>query len=61
MLEDLIFIQAGGATLIFLSQLHVVFDVSDKFSDNNYTVSALAFVFTILIFIKLYKFRIASQ
>ncbi|WP_034060041.1 hypothetical protein [Lacinutrix jangbogonensis] len=51
MLEDLIFKQAGGTTLIFLSQLHMVFDISEEFSNNTYAVLALASVFTILVLV----------
>lgn len=51
MLEEMIFKQAGGAGFIFLSQLHSVFNVSDKFLTNNYAITGLAIAFTLIVLI----------
>ena len=51
MLEEMIFKQASGIGIIFLSQLFSIFDLTNKFSTNTYGVLALSLVFTILVLI----------
>ena len=51
MLEEIIFKQAGGIGVIFLSQMHLVFNFSEKFLTNIYAISGLALLFTFLVLI----------
>ncbi|MEH1007752.1 hypothetical protein VDP25_08410 [Winogradskyella sp. ECml5-4] len=48
MLEELIFKQAGGASLIFMSQLYNVFTIPDKFEINTLFLLLFSLAFTVL-------------
>ena len=48
MLEEMIYKQAGAITLVFMSQLFNVFNITEKFVENIYHVLGLAVLFTLL-------------
>jgi hypothetical protein len=51
MLEELIFKQAGGTSLIFMMQIGNVFTLSDNFLDNMYGVIGLSLGFTAIVLV----------
>lgn len=57
-LEELIFKQAGSTTLVFMSQIFNVFNVSDTLASNSYAVVALALGFTALVLINYISFEL---
>lgn len=56
LLEEIIFKQASGTALIFLSQLHSVFTVSDSFLKNIYAVVGFSIIFMFMVFINYVSF-----
>ena len=46
MLEEMIFKQAGGTSLIFMTQIGNIFTLSDGFLDNMYAIIGLSLAFT---------------
>lgn len=58
LLEEIIFRQASGTGLLFLSQLYNVFIISDEFLMNTYVVMGMALAFTILVLINYISFEI---
>ncbi|WP_290701165.1 hypothetical protein [Lacinutrix sp.] len=50
-LEEMIFKQAGGTMFIFLSQIHPVFSLSEKFSSSTFAIVGFSFLFTFLVLI----------
>jgi hypothetical protein len=58
MLEEMIFKQAGGVSLVFLSQLYNVFTISEKMTGNIYAITALSLAFTALVLINYISFEL---
>lgn len=58
MLEEMIYKQAGGVSLVFLSQLYNVFTVSEKMTGNIYAITALSLAFTALVLINYISFEL---
>ena len=48
LLEEMIYKQAGGTTLLFMSQIYNVFIISDNFSGNALAILFFAIIFTLL-------------
>ena len=46
LLEEMIFKQAGGTSLIFMTQIGNIFTLSDAFLDNMYAIIGLSLAFT---------------
>ncbi|MDN3491603.1 hypothetical protein [Winogradskyella bathintestinalis] len=51
MLEELIFKQAGGAAMIFISQIGNIFIMSDRYLDNIYAIIGFSVAFTAVVLI----------
>lgn len=58
MLEELIFKQAGGVSLIFLSQMYHIFTVSEKMEGNSYAIIVLSIAFTAFVLISYISFEL---
>lgn len=58
MLEEMIYKQAGGATLIFMSQLYNVFIISDKYSGNFGATILFSLAFTLLTLVCYISFQL---
>jgi len=58
MLEEMIFRQAGATSLIFLSQIHNVFIISDELLTSIYAIVGLSIAFTALVLVNYISFEI---
>jgi uncharacterized membrane protein YuzA (DUF378 family) len=58
MLEEMIFKQAGGASLVFLSQIYNVFIISDEFLTNRYAIVGLSLAYTALFLLNYISFEL---
>ncbi|GAB4153976.1 MAG: hypothetical protein Tsb0033_01310 [Winogradskyella sp.] len=58
MMEEMIYKQAGGTTLVLMSQLYNVFMISEKFSGNTGAVVFFSLAFTILVLICYISFQL---
>jgi hypothetical protein len=58
MLEEMIFKQAGGVSLVFLSQIYNVFIISDEFLTNIYFILGLSLAFTALFLVNYISFEL---
>lgn len=61
MMEEMIFKQAGGTLLVFMSQIHTFYNLSESFTLNAYTVAGLATVFTILFLVSYISFQLLPE
>ncbi|WP_138432492.1 hypothetical protein [Winogradskyella algicola] len=58
MLEEMIYKQAGGTTLVFMSQVYNVFLISDRFSGNFTAILFFSIIFTLLTLINYISFQL---
>ena len=58
MLEEIIFKQATGIGLVFMSQIYNVFNLAEEFTTNTYGIIGLALAFTLLVFINYISFEL---
>ena len=58
MLEEIIYKQAGGTSLVFLSQVYNIFTVSDTLLTNVYAIIGLSLAFTAMVLINYISFDI---
>ena len=58
MLEEMIYKQAGGTTLVFMSQVYNVFLISDRFSENFTAILFFSIIFTLLTLINYISFQL---
>jgi hypothetical protein len=61
LLEEIIFKQAGGIMLLFLSQCYIVFDISEKVGNNVYALIVLSIGFTMLTLISYISFELLPK
>ncbi len=58
LLEEMIYKQAGGTTLVFMSQIYNVFIISDRFSGNFTAILFFSIIFTLLTLIDYISFQL---
>ena len=58
MLEEIIFKQAGGVSLVLLSQIYNIFIITDEFLTNTYAIISLSLAFTALVLINYISFEL---
>ncbi|WP_179021480.1 hypothetical protein [Winogradskyella forsetii] len=57
-LEELIFKQAGGTSIVILSQIYNIFIITDEFLTNIYAIVGLSIAFTALVLIYYISFEL---
>lgn len=57
-LEELIFKQAGGTSIVILSQIYNIFIITDEFLTNTYAIVGLSIAFTALVLIYYISFEL---
>jgi len=58
MLEEMIFKQAGGISIVFLSQFYNVFHISESIQENTYLLVVISALFTLLVLMNYISFEL---